>query len=120
MAPSPGAVRAPDLETGPALATPSAPAAGPARRILPVVRRELVQRVEDLAGPDRDQRHELRRRATLDVPAALLKSPSDLRLRLSFVRGDGREEGGILIKLTDGRRLERLILHLDLELNDKD
>jgi hypothetical protein len=67
-------------------------------------------------------RLELRRRASLDVPAALLKSPSDLRLRLSFARPDGREEaleGGITVKLSGGRRLERVTLHLDLELNGK-
>jgi signal recognition particle receptor subunit beta len=94
----------------------------PARRPPVVARRELDRQVEDLAGPDQDQRQELRRRSSLDVPAALLKSPSDLRLRLSFVRGDGHEEaieGGITVKLTGGRRLERLTLHLDLELHGK-
>jgi hypothetical protein len=78
--------------------------------------------VEDLAGPDREQRHELRRRVSLEVPARLLKSPSDLRLRVSFVRPDGSEEaleGEVLVKLNGGRRLERVTLHLDLELNRK-
>ena len=97
--------------------------AAPPRRPPPVARREIDQRVEDLAGPDREQRLELRRRASLDVPAALLKRPSDLRVSLAFVRGDGQEEpleGGVTVKLTGGRRLERVTLHLDLELNGKD
>jgi mutual gliding-motility protein MglA len=95
----------------------------PVRRAPSVARQEIDQQVEDLAGPDREQRQDLRRRASLDVPSALLKIPSDLRLRLSFVRPDGHEEaleGGVLVKLTGGRRLERVTLHLDLELNRKD
>jgi mutual gliding-motility protein MglA len=96
--------------------------APPSRRAPTPGRRALDRQVEDLAGPDGEQRHELRRRVSLDVPAPLLKSPSDLRLRLSFVRPDGTEEaleGGVLVKLTGGRRLERVTLHLDLELNRK-
>jgi mutual gliding-motility protein MglA len=96
--------------------------AAPARRAPAIARQELDRRVEDLAGPDREQRQELRRRATVDVPAPLLKNPSDLRVRLSFVRPDGQEEnleGGVLVKLSGGRRLERVVLHLDLELNRK-
>jgi len=96
--------------------------AAPARRSPAVARQALDRQVADLGGPDREQRHELRRRVSVEVPARLLKSPSDLRLRMSFVHPDGTEEaleGGILIKLTGGRRLERVTLHLDLELNRK-
>jgi signal recognition particle receptor subunit beta len=96
--------------------------AAPARRAAAVGRRELDRRVEDLAGPDREKRLELRRRASLDVPSPLLKIPSDLRVRLSFVHADGKEEdleGGLTVKLAGGRRLERVTLHLDLELNRK-
>jgi signal recognition particle receptor subunit beta len=96
--------------------------AAPARRLPAMARQELDRRVEDLAGPDREQRQEIRRRASLEVPAALLKSPSDLRLRLSFVRADGQEdalEGGVTVKLSGGRRLDRVTVHLDLELNGK-
>jgi signal recognition particle receptor subunit beta len=96
--------------------------AAPTRRSPTTARQALDRQVEDLAGPDREQRHELRRRVSLEVPARLLKSPSDLRLRVSFVRPDGSEEaleGEVLVKLNGGRRLERVTLHLDLELNRK-
>jgi signal recognition particle receptor subunit beta len=96
-------------------ATPSRRAPGP--------RRALDRGVEELAGPDLDRRRELRRKVSLDVPAALLKGRSDLRLRLAFDRGEGREEAleaGVTVKLGGGRRLERITLHLDLELNAKD
>jgi len=97
--------------------------AAPQRRAPTVVRRELDRQVEDLAGSNLDRRQELRRKASLEVPAALLKRPSDLRVRVAFVGADGQEEaqgGGVTVKLKGGRRLERVTLHLDLELRGKD
>ncbi len=97
--------------------------AAPQRRAPPVVRRELDRQVEDLAASSLDRRQELRRKVSLDAPAALLKRPSDLRVRLAFVGADGKEEaleGGVMVKLKGGRRLERVTLHLDLELRAKD
>ena len=97
--------------------------AAPQRRAPTVVRRELDRQVEDLAASNLDRRQELRRKVSLDAPAALLKSPSDLRVRLAFVGADGKEEaleGGVTVKLKGGRRLERVTLHLDLELRAKD
>ena len=98
-----------------------AAATAPARAASPANHEEVDRLFQDLAGSDRDRRQEVRRRASLDVPAALLAGASDLRLRVSFVR-DGQEEpleGGVVVKLSGHRRLERLSLHLDLELKGK-
>ena len=98
-----------------------AAATAPARAASPANHEEVDRLFQDLAGSDRDRRLEVRRRASLDVPAALLAGASDLRLRVSFVR-DGQEEpveGGVVVKLSGHRRLERLSLHLDLELKGK-
>jgi signal recognition particle receptor subunit beta len=111
-----------DIQAGLAKLRRMTISAVPARRT-PTPRRGLDRRVEELAGPNLDRRRDLRRKASLDVPAALLKGRSDLRLRLAFDRGDGQEEAleaGVTVKLSGGRRLERVTLHLDLELNAKD
>jgi hypothetical protein len=97
--------------------------AAPQRRAPTVMRRELDRQVEDLAASSLDRRQEHRRKASLDVPAAVLKRPSDLQVRLTFVGADGKEEaleGGVTVKLKGGRRLERVTLHLDLEFRAKD
>jgi signal recognition particle receptor subunit beta len=98
-----------------------AAATAPTRAASPSSQGEVDRLFQDLAGSDRDRRQEVRRRVSLEVPAALLEGASDLRLRLSFVC-DGREEpleGGVVVKRSSNRRLERLNLHLDLELKGK-
>jgi signal recognition particle receptor subunit beta len=76
----------------------------------------------EVSTQNRDSRQELERKAELDVPPHLLRGLTDLRIHLGFDR-DGREE--ILrdaVKLTLGgtRRLEKLLVHLDLDLSSKE
>jgi signal recognition particle receptor subunit beta len=76
---------------------------------------------QQLLVSDKDARQDVRRKATLDVPSKLLKGASDLRIHVAFTR-DGQEEvvkDAVTVKLIGNRRLERLTLHLDLELKSK-
>jgi signal recognition particle receptor subunit beta len=71
---------------------------------------------------DRDGRQEVQRKAALDVPPHLLKGLTDLRIHLGFDR-DGREEivrDAVRLTLVGTRRLEKLSVHLDLDLSTKD
>jgi hypothetical protein len=55
------------------------------------------------------------------VPAQLLKGASSLRIHLGF-DGEGAEESvrdAVTVKLMGSRRLERLTLHLELEIKGK-
>jgi signal recognition particle receptor subunit beta len=70
----------------------------------------------------RDARQELQRRAALDLPPHLLKGLTDLRIHLGFDR-DGREEilrDAVRLTLVGTRRLEKLSVHLDLDLTSKE
>jgi signal recognition particle receptor subunit beta len=76
---------------------------------------------QQLLVSDKDARQDVKRKATLDVPSKLLKGASDLRIHVAFTR-DGQEEvvkDAVTVKLIGNRRLERLTLHLDLELKSK-
>jgi hypothetical protein len=71
--------------------------------------------------PDSGAHQEVKRKASLEVPARLLKGASGLRLQLVF-DGEGSEEfdcEALNVRLVGNRRLERLILRLDLEIRGK-
>jgi signal recognition particle receptor subunit beta len=87
----------------------------------PVHERDVERLFQDLMVSERDSRQEVKRKVSVDVPDGLLKGASDLRVHLAFER-DGKEEmveDAVTIKLMGNRRLERLILHLDLDLKGK-
>jgi signal recognition particle receptor subunit beta len=87
----------------------------------PTHERDVERLFQDLMVSERDSRQEVKRKASVDVPDGLLKGASDLRVHLAFER-DGKEEvleDAVTIKLIGNRRLERLILHLDLDLKGK-
>jgi signal recognition particle receptor subunit beta len=87
----------------------------------PVHERDVERLFQDLMVSERDSRQEVKRKVSVDVPDGLLKGASDLRVHLAFER-DGKEEmveDAVTIKLIGNRRLERLILHLDLDLKGK-
>jgi len=74
-------------------------------------------------GPaDRDASQEVTRKTALEVPEHLLKGLTDLRIHLGFDR-DGREEilrDAVRVTLVGTRRLQKLSVHLDLDLKGKD
>jgi signal recognition particle receptor subunit beta len=83
--------------------------------------RSTDRRLQEMLVSDRDSRQELRRKNTVDVPARLLKGASGLRLHLVFDGENGEEvvEDALTLKLVGNKKLERLTLHLDLELKGK-
>jgi signal recognition particle receptor subunit beta len=97
-----------------ALASPTRPTTA--------VRDPVVEKLfQDLMVSDKEARQEVKRKASVEVPARYLKNLSDLRLQLVFEH-DGKKdvmEEAIAVKLVGTRRLERLTLRLDLELKGK-
>jgi len=97
-----------------ALSTPHKPATA--------VRDPVVDKLfQDLMVSDKDARQEVKRKASVEVPARYLKGLSDLRLQIVFEH-DGKKdvlEEAVAVKLVGTRRLERLTLRLDLELKGK-
>jgi hypothetical protein len=77
------------------------------------------QRLQDILVSDRSARQELKRKASAAVPAGVLKGASRVSLHLSF-EPDGAEpvevRDVLSLNLVGHKRLERLLLHLDLEL----
>jgi signal recognition particle receptor subunit beta len=81
----------------------------------------IDRRLQDILLPDRDSRPEVKRKVSLDVPANLLKTSPSLRLHLAF-EGDTGEaviRDAVTVRLSNNKRLDRLTLHLDLELKAK-
>lgn len=75
------------------------------------------QRLQDMLVADRDARQELKRKAAIEVQAALLKGATRVSLHLAFEVG-GQEElvrDVVQVALVGNKRLERLLLHLDLD-----
>jgi signal recognition particle receptor subunit beta len=96
--------------------TEGGPAKGPVRG-----EKDVDKLFQQLLVSDKDARQDVKRKATLEVPSKLLKGASDLRIHVAFTR-DGQEEvvkDAVTVKLIGNRRLERLTLHLDLELKSK-
>jgi hypothetical protein len=86
------------------------------------VRDPVVDKLfQDLMVSDKDARQEVKRKASVDVPARYLKNLSDLRVQLVFEHDGKKEvlEDAVAVKLVGTRRLERLMLRLDLELKGK-
>jgi mutual gliding-motility protein MglA len=86
------------------------------------VRDPVVDKLfQDLMVSEKDARQDVKRKASVEVPARYLKNLSDLRLQLVFEH-DGKKdvvEDALTVKLVGTRRLERLTLRLDLELKGK-
>jgi signal recognition particle receptor subunit beta len=81
----------------------------------------LEKRLADMLVPDSGNQQEVKRKASLEVPARLLKTASGLRLQL-LLDGETAEEfecEALNIRLVGNRRLERLVLRLDLEIRGK-
>jgi hypothetical protein len=79
------------------------------------------RRLQELLLSDRDMRQEVKRKSGVDVPAALLRGASGLRLHL-VVEKDGAEEviqDVAAVKLVGNKRLQHLLLRLELEIKGK-
>jgi mutual gliding-motility protein MglA len=82
--------------------------------------RQIDKRLQDLLIPDPGAKQEVKRKATVEVPASLLKGAADLKVQVTFVDGDGQTvHEAVTVPLGKNKRLERLMLHLDLEIKGK-
>jgi small GTP-binding protein len=96
-------------------------AAAPAPRQASRASREVERRLQDLLVADQGSRQDIKRKASVEVPASLLKDASALKIHLGLDVGGGEESvpEAVTVKLPANRRLERLTLHLDLEIKGK-
>ena len=105
-----------ELENLRAMATAAAartPAPGPSR--------EMERRLQDVLVREAEARQDVKRKASLEVPGRLLKDASAMKIHLAFGE-DGQEElvrDAVTVKLVGNRRLERLTLHIELEIRGK-
>lgn len=83
--------------------------------------RGVERRLQDILVSERDSRPEVKRKASLEIPAELLRGSAAMRIHVAFDGTDGEEvvRDAVTVKLSGNRRIERLTLHLDLELKPK-
>jgi hypothetical protein len=80
----------------------------------------LDRRLQDLLGADKSARLEVKRKAAVDVPAHLLKESAAVRVQIAFEDRDGESvHEAVALKLPANRRLERLVLQLELDVKAK-
>jgi hypothetical protein len=82
---------------------------------------DVERRLQDLLASDKDARQEIKRKVAIEVPAHLLQVASTVRIHLGFEGGDAEQivRNALAVPLVGNRRLERLVLHLDLDLKGK-
>ena len=91
------------------------------RTPVPGSSREMERRLQDVLVRGAEARQDVKRKASLEVPARLLKDASAMKIHLAFGE-DGQEEivrDAVTVKLVGNRRLERLTLHIELEIRGK-
>jgi signal recognition particle receptor subunit beta len=83
--------------------------------------REVERRLQDILVTDRDSRQEVKRKAAVEVLPELLKASTGLRLHVAL-DGPGGEHvvaDALSVRLVGNRKLERLTLHLEIEVKGK-
>src|SRR5262245_11791297 len=86
-----------------------------------VERRVMERRIQDILVLDRDARQEVKRKMSVEVLQDVLKSSTGLRLHLALDSPEGEHvvKDTLTVKLVGNRKLERLTLHLEIELKGK-
>jgi signal recognition particle receptor subunit beta len=96
---------------------------GTARRATAAAPRsqDMDRRLQDMLGVEQGSKQDLKRKGSVDVPADVLKTADTLRIQLSFETAEGEVEvhDALTIRLGSNRRLERVGLHLDLDIKGK-
>jgi mutual gliding-motility protein MglA len=83
-------------------------------------RSAIEKRLQDMIGTY-GARQDIKRKASIEVPNGLLKGSGTMRVHLAF-DGPGPEEivrDAVIIRLGTNNKLERLTLHIDLEVRSK-
>jgi signal recognition particle receptor subunit beta len=96
-----------------AAAAPSKPQAAP-RRL------DIDRRLQEMLTPEGAARQDIKRKASLDVPSEVLKSAVAMRVQVAFTNEEGETvQEAVVVPLGANRRLERVALHLDLDIKSK-
>ena len=97
-------------------ATKPAPAAK-----APAGGREIERRLKDMFSSEQTSRQQVKRKAAVEVPAALLKGNHALKIQLSFTNDAGEEvvHEATAIGLRGNKRLEWLALELEIDVKGK-
>lgn len=82
----------------------------------PPLRRDLDRRLQEMLTPEASARQDIKRKASIEIPGEILKGASSVRVQLVLTGGQADTvHEAVVIPLAGNRRLERVTLHLDLE-----
>jgi mutual gliding-motility protein MglA len=96
-----------------AAATTARPASAP-RKL------DIDRRLQEMLTPEGAARQDIKRKASLEVPSEVLKSAVAMRVQVAFTNDDGETiQEAVVVPLGKNRRLERVALHLDLDIKSK-
>jgi signal recognition particle receptor subunit beta len=96
-------------------------AARPAAAAAPAGGREIERRLKDMMGKDEAVRHQVKRKAAVEVPTALIRGSGAVKVQLAFTTEDGQEvvHDAAVIGLRGNSRLERLNLQIEIDVKGK-
>jgi signal recognition particle receptor subunit beta len=97
------------------------PAAKPAVAKPPAGGREIERRLKDMFSSEQTSRQQVKRKAAIEVPGALLKGNHALKVQLCFTNDAGEEvvHEATTIGLRGNKRLEWLALQLEIDVKGK-
>jgi len=83
--------------------------------------REVERRLKDMLSADQDVRQQVKRKASVEVPSALLKLSPMVKVQLTFTNEQGEEvvHDAVVVPLGGNRRLEWLVLQLEIDVKGK-
>jgi len=101
-------------------AGPAKPAAGAAAKPS-AGGREIERRLKDMLGSEQTSRQQVKRKAAIEVPGALLKGNHALKVQLCFTNDAGEEvvHEATAIGLRGNKRLEWLALQIEIDVKAK-
>jgi small GTP-binding protein len=86
----------------------------------PGAQRDLDKRLQDVIGTvEHPTKLDVKRKASVVVPAELLRNSSLMKIRIAFDGDEQWAQDAVTLRLTSNRKLERLNVHLELELKAK-
>jgi len=82
--------------------------------------RDVDRRLQDVIGTvEHPTKLEVKRKASVIVPGDLLRNSSLMKIRIAFDGDEQWAQDAVTLRLTSNRKLERLNVHLELELKAK-
>ena len=96
--------------------------AAPARTsAAPAGGRDIERRLKDMLATDQGVRQQVKRKAAVEVPSALLKMSPTVKVQLAFTDDHGEEvvHEAVVVPLGGNRRLEWLALQLEIDVKSK-